>query len=40
MHPLELGAILDSIRKLDWVPRSLRQKYKQVEKSVWNWKQS
>ncbi|HHW67382.1 MAG: polymerase sigma factor FliA [Epulopiscium sp.] len=26
------GAILDSIRKLDWVPRSLRQKYKQIEK--------
>ncbi|NLM14038.1 MAG: FliA/WhiG family RNA polymerase sigma factor [Epulopiscium sp.] len=26
------GAILDSIRKLDWVPRTLRQKYKQIEK--------
>lgn len=27
------GAILDSIRKLDWVPRSLRQKHKQIEKT-------
>lgn len=26
------GAILDNIRKLDWVPRSLRQKHKEIEK--------
>ncbi len=26
------GAILDSIRELDWVPRSLRQKNRQLEK--------
>ncbi|WP_058485178.1 FliA/WhiG family RNA polymerase sigma factor [Defluviitalea phaphyphila] len=26
------GAILDSIRKLDWIPRSLRQKHKEIEK--------
>ncbi|MGE4282176.1 MAG: FliA/WhiG family RNA polymerase sigma factor [Clostridia bacterium] len=26
------GAIIDSIRKLDWVPRSLRQKNKEFEK--------
>lgn len=27
------GAILDNIRKMDWVPRSLRQKHKQVEQA-------
>ncbi len=27
------GAILDNIRKLDWVPRSLRQKSKQLEEA-------
>lgn len=27
------GAILDHIRKMDWVPRSLRQKQKNVEKA-------
>ncbi|NLK20787.1 MAG: FliA/WhiG family RNA polymerase sigma factor [Epulopiscium sp.] len=27
------GAILDNIRKLDWVPRTLRQKNKQIEKA-------
>ncbi len=26
------GAIIDSIRKMDWVPRSLRQKSKELEK--------
>ena len=26
------GAIIDSIRKLDWVPRTLRQKSKEIEK--------
>lgn len=26
------GAIIDSIRALDWVPRSLRQKHKELEK--------
>ena len=25
------GAILDEIRKLDWIPRSLRQKQKKIE---------
>ena len=27
------GAIIDSIRELDWVPRSLRKKSKDVEKA-------
>jgi RNA polymerase sigma factor for flagellar operon FliA len=27
------GAIIDNIRKLDWVPRTVRQKSKQVEKA-------
>jgi len=29
------GAIIDSIRELDWVPRSLRQKNKELEKIYW-----
>lgn len=29
------GAILDSIREMDWVPRSLRQKNKELEKAYW-----
>lgn len=28
------GAIIDNIRKLDWVPRTLRQKNKQIEKTI------
>lgn len=28
------GAIIDEIRKLDWVPRSTRQKFKIVEKAI------
>lgn len=28
------GSIIDSIRKIDWVPRSLRQKQKKLEKAV------
>ncbi len=28
------GAILDSIRKMDWIPRTLRQKQKQFEKVI------
>ena len=28
------GAIIDNIRKLDWVPRSLRQKNKEIEKTI------
>lgn len=27
------GSIIDSIRELDWVPRSLRQKHKELEKA-------
>ena len=29
------GAIIDSIREMDWVPRSLRQKNKELEKVYW-----
>lgn len=29
------GSIIDSIRELDWVPRSLRQKNKELEKVYW-----
>ncbi len=29
------GAIIDSIRDMDWVPRSLRQKNKELEKAYW-----
>jgi len=29
------GAIIDSIREMDWVPRSLRQKSKDLEKAYW-----
>lgn len=29
------GAIIDSIREMDWVPRSLRQKNKELEKAYW-----
>jgi RNA polymerase sigma factor for flagellar operon FliA len=29
------GAIFDSIREMDWVPRSLRQKSKELEKAYW-----
>ncbi|NTV88863.1 MAG: FliA/WhiG family RNA polymerase sigma factor [Clostridiales bacterium] len=29
------GSIIDSIRELDWVPRSLRQKNKELEKAYW-----
>ncbi|NJD02282.1 MAG: FliA/WhiG family RNA polymerase sigma factor [Ruminiclostridium sp.] len=29
------GSIIDSIRELDWVPRSLRQKSKELEKAYW-----
>jgi len=28
------GAIIDEIRKLDWVPRSTRQKFKMVERAI------
>jgi len=28
------GAIVDQLRSMDWIPRSLRQKYKQLEKAV------
>lgn len=28
------GAILDNIRKMDWVPRTLRQKQKQLDKTL------
>ena len=28
------GSIIDNIRKLDWVPRSLRQKNKEIEKTI------
>ncbi len=28
------GSILDQIRKMDWIPRSLRQKQKQLENSI------
>lgn len=28
------GSIIDNIRKLDWVPRSLRQKNKEIEKII------
>lgn len=28
------GAILDQIRKMDWIPRSLRQKQKKIEQAV------
>ena len=28
------GAILDQIRKMDWIPRSLRQKQKKMEEQV------
>jgi len=29
------GAIIDGIREMDWVPRSLRQKSKELEKAYW-----
>lgn len=29
------GAIIDSIREMDWVPRSLRQKNKELERAYW-----
>ena len=29
------GSIIDSIREMDWVPRSLRQKNKELEKIYW-----
>ncbi|RCX15540.1 RNA polymerase sigma-28 (SigD/FliA/WhiG) subunit [Anaerobacterium chartisolvens] len=29
------GSIIDSIREIDWVPRSLRQKGKELEKVYW-----
>ncbi len=29
------GSIIDSIREIDWVPRSLRQKSKELEKVYW-----
>lgn len=29
------GSIIDSIREMDWVPRSLRQKSKELEKVYW-----
>ena len=28
------GAIIDNIRRMDWVPRTLRQKSKQIENAV------
>jgi len=28
------GAIIDEIRHLDWIPRSIRQKYKRIEEAV------
>lgn len=28
------GAIVDQLRSLDWIPRSMRQKYKQLEKAM------
>ena len=28
------GAILDQIRKMDWIPRSVRQKQKQIENAI------
>lgn len=28
------GAIVDQLRSLDWIPRSMRQKYKQLEKAT------
>ena len=28
------GAILDQIRKMDWIPRSVRQKQKQIESAI------
>lgn len=30
------GAIIDSIRDMDWVPRSLRQKNKEIENAIWD----
>lgn len=30
------GSIIDSIREMDWVPRSLRQKNKELEKAYWD----
>lgn len=29
------GSIIDSIREMDWVPRSLRQKNKELERAYW-----
>lgn len=29
------GAMLDDLRKLDWFPRSLRQKVRQLDEAVW-----
>ncbi|MFR2593669.1 MAG: hypothetical protein ACLTAS_08675 [Butyribacter sp.] len=28
------GAILDQIRKMDWIPRTLRQKQKKLEQAM------
>ena len=30
------GSVIDSIREMDWVPRSLRQKNKELEKAYWD----
>jgi len=30
------GAIVDQIRQMDWIPRSIRQKYKQIEDTIKN----
>ena len=31
------GAILDELRKQDWIPRTLRQRKKQIEKAKTDW---
>ncbi len=30
------GTIIDNIRKLDWIPRSLRKKSKEIQNSMMN----
>ena len=30
------GAILDQIRKMDWIPRSVRQKQKKIDEAIKN----
>ena len=32
------GAIIDYLREIDWIPRSVRQKTKRLRRHIWKWK--